>query len=74
MDTTEIEAPRRCVDCIFFEGFEFHKACQFYPKYKKVEFPRHRTGFVKPAFCQITKIVVYEKSLEETWGGPDIRD
>ena len=75
MEETEIGAPQSCADCIFQEITDRISSCRFYPKYKKTPFPLGRSPLVKPAFCRIKKIVVYEQpSQEATWGGSDIRD
>jgi len=73
METTEIGAPKLCVDCVFHETGSLSGICRYYPKYKEIVFPRGRTSIVRPAFCRITKIVVFETPLEETWGGIDIK-
>lgn len=71
MEITEIGKPQSCGGCIFQESSGPHSVCRFYPKYKNIPFPMGRNSVMKPAFCRIKKIVVYEEPWKETWGMPD---
>jgi len=74
METTEINAPLLCVDCIFHENSGVPPTCRFYPKHKDIAFPLSRSPIMKPGYCRIKKIVVYEELPEETCGRPDAGD
>jgi hypothetical protein len=73
MEITEIAKPQSCGECIFQEKNGSFSTCRFYPKYKNIPYPMARSSIMKPAFCWIAKIVVYEESRKETSGMPDIR-
>jgi hypothetical protein len=74
METTEIDASLLCADCVFHENTGVSPTCRFYPKYKNIAFPLSRSPIMKPGYCRIKKIVVYEELPEETRGVPDVRD
>jgi len=73
METTEIGEPQYCGECIFQEINGSFSVCRFYPKYRNLPYPTGHSSIMKPAFCRIKKILVYEDPLKETWGGFDNR-
>jgi hypothetical protein len=76
MEITEIGEPQSCGECIFQEIIDSSSSssCRFYPRYKNIPYPMHRSSIMKPAFCRIKKIVVYEEPWNKTWGVPDGKD
>jgi hypothetical protein len=71
METTEIGQPQHCGECIFQEISGSGSTCRFYPRYKNTPYPAGRSSIMKPAFCRIKKIVIYEEPWKEAWGMPD---
>jgi hypothetical protein len=71
MEVTEIGKPQSCGECIFQVISGSSSTCRFYPKYKNIPYPMLRSSIMKPAFCRITKIVVYEEPWNNTWGMPE---
>jgi hypothetical protein len=64
MRETEISEPQACSDCIFQDIFSSIRSCRFYPKYTGLPFTLGQNPLMKPTFCRIKKIVVYEEPLE----------